>query len=224
MMRKVKIHPLTEDQVSQMAEMETSAWGPLGAGEDAIRHRLALGHTMIAGSVENLIAGAICFVETSQEPHDKERFPKTFGAYSSMTKSEPPRSLYVYNLGVRPEFRGTDLARRLLSEMIEHGRRAGARWLVGDGRCPSYAGAQDGTPDTVLPDPGFRETIDDWHRTGVTPAVKAITRDPLLRFYRRLLNCKFLHLAPDFLPEDTSSGGYRVIFAKDLDQSDGRRS
>jgi hypothetical protein len=54
--------------------------------------------------------------------------------------------------------------------------------------------------------------------------VKAITTDPLLRFYRRLLNCEFLHLAPDFLPEDTSSGGYRVIFAKDLGQPDGRRS
>jgi len=204
-----------------MVEMETAAWGPLGAGEGTIRRRLLLGHSMIAAFAGNRIAGAICFVETSQDPHDRVNFPKTFAAYSSMARSVPVLSLYVYNLGVRPEFRGTAMARRLLSEMTEHGRRAGARWLVGDGRCPSYAGAQDGTPDKVVSDRKFRQTIEDWHRTGRMPPVKAITRDPLLRFYRRLLDCEFLHLAPDFLPEDTSSGGYRVIFAKDISQQDG---
>ena len=60
-MRKVKIHLLTEDQVPRMAEMEMAAWGPLGAGEDVIRHRLALGHTMIIASVENLVAGSVVF-------------------------------------------------------------------------------------------------------------------------------------------------------------------
>ena len=130
-------------------------------------------------------------------------------------------SLYVYNLGVRQDFRGTSVARGLLREMIEFGHRAGARWVVGDGRCPSYAGGQDGTPDKVLADGKFRQTIDDWHRTGKMPATGAIIRDPLLRFYRRLLNCEFLHLAPDFLPADTASGGYRVIFAKDISQGDG---
>jgi len=149
-----------------MVEMETAAWGPLGAGEGTIRRRLLLGHSMIAAFAGNRIAGAICFVETSQDPHDRVNFPKTFAAYSSMARSVPVLSLYVYNLGVRPEFRGTAMARRLLSEMTEHGRRAGARWLVGDGRCPSYAGAQDGTPDKVVSDRKFRQTIEDWHRTG----------------------------------------------------------
>ncbi|RWQ36640.1 MAG: GNAT family N-acetyltransferase [Mesorhizobium sp.] len=216
--KNIRFHPLDKEDVPRMAEMENAAWGPLGAGADTIRRRLSLGHTMIAASVDDLVAGAICFVETNQDPHDTAKFPKTFSAYSSMGRSEPALSLYVYNLGVRPEFRGTDIARRLLSELIEHGRRVGARWLVGDGRCPSYAGAQHDTPDKVLPDQRFRATIDDWHRTGVTPPVKSIIRDPLLRFYRRVLNCEFLHLAPGFLPEDASSGGYRVIFAVDVTQ------
>ncbi|TIT34435.1 MAG: N-acetyltransferase, partial [Mesorhizobium sp.] len=89
-----------------MAEMENAAWGPLGAGADTIRRRLSLGHTMIAASIDSLVAGAICFVETNQDPHDTAKFPKTFSAYSSMARSEPALSLYVYNLGVRPEFRG----------------------------------------------------------------------------------------------------------------------
>ncbi|WP_149903767.1 N-acetyltransferase [Mesorhizobium sp. SARCC-RB16n] len=166
--------------------------------------------------VGNLVAGAICFVETSQDPHDTEKFPKTFSAYSSLARTGPARSLYVYNLGLRPDFRGTDMARRLLSQLIGYGHRVGARWLVGDGRCPSYAGSQDDFPNKVRPDLAFRQTIDDWHRTGVMPSVTSITRDPLLRFYRRVLQCEFLHLAPSFLPQDISSGGFRVIFAVDL--------
>ncbi|WP_154674612.1 N-acetyltransferase [Mesorhizobium erdmanii] len=199
-----------------MAAMEAAAWGPLGASQETIRRRLSLGHTTIIAVAEHLVAGAIGFVETSQDPHDREEFPKTFSAYSSLARTGPARSLYVYNLGLRPDFRGTDMARRLLSQLTEHGRRVGARWLVGDGRCPSYAGAQDDFPDKVRPNPAFRRTIDHWHRTGVTPAVEALTRDPLLRFYRRVLQCEFLHLAPDFLPQDISSGGFRVIFAVDL--------
>lgn len=216
MTKTIRFHLVSEDEVPPMAELETAAWGLLGAGPDTISTRLSLGHTMIAGSVGSLIAGAICFVETNQDPHDTANFPKTFSAYSSMAKSQPALSLYVYNLGVRPEFRGTNLVRRLLSEMLDHGRRVGARWAVGDGRCPSYAGALDDAPDKVVMDRRFRQTIDDWHRTGVMPPVQSITMDPLLRFYRRTLNCEFLHLAPDFLPQDASSGGYRVIFAADV--------
>ncbi|MGX8011747.1 hypothetical protein ACVDG8_023610 [Mesorhizobium sp. ORM8.1] len=201
-----------------MVAMEMATWGPIGANEEVIRRRLSLGHTMIVAMVENAIAGAICFVETSQDPRETEKFPRTFAAYSSFARSEPARSLYVYNLGIRPEFRRTDMARRLLSQLTDHGRRVGTRWLVGDGRCPSYAGAQDDFPDKVQPDPAFRQTIDDWHRTGVMPSVGSITKDPLLRFYRRVLHCEFLHLAPNFLPEDLSSGGFRVIFAVDLDR------
>lgn len=212
----VTFRQLIEDDIPAMVAMETAAWGPLGASEEAIRRRLSLGHTMIVALVETLVAGAICFVETNQDPRVTEKFPKTFAAYCSFAKSEPAHSLYVYNLGVRPEFRGTDMARRLLSHLIDHGRRVGTRWLVGDGRCPSYAGAQNDFPDKVRPDPAFRQTIDEWQRTGVMPSIEAITKDPLLRFYRRVLHCEFLHLAPDFLPEDLSSGGFRVIFAVDL--------
>ncbi|RWO40012.1 MAG: N-acetyltransferase [Mesorhizobium sp.] len=220
-MMKPRFHILSQNDVPLMADMETAAWGQLGAGEDIVRRRILLGHTMIVASVEDLIAGAICFVETHQDPHDTMNFPKTFAEYSSTTRSGPVLSLYVYNLGVRPEFRGTPLARSLLDEMISYGRRAGARWIVGDGRCPSYAGAQHQTPDKVLPDPEFRRTIEDWHRTGRMPSVDAIIRDPLLKFYRRTLQCEFLHLAPGFLPEDKSSGGYRVIFVKDISRHDG---
>ncbi|RAZ86628.1 N-acetyltransferase [Mesorhizobium hawassense] len=217
-MKEIRFFRLGTDDVAPIAAMETAAWGPLGASERTIRRRFSLGHTMIGAGVDDVVAGAICFAETTDDPHDTAKFPKSFADYSSMPTSAPALSLYVYNLGIRPEFRGTNMARGLLREMIEYGRRVGARWVVGDGRCPSYAGVQDGTPDKVLRDEEFRQTIDSWHRTGKIPSTRAITRDPLLKFYRRLLDCEFLHLAPDFLPEDVASGGYRVIFAKDISQ------
>ena len=142
--------------------------------------------------------------------------PKNFTEFSSLPRGEPPVSLYTYNLGVRPEYRGTNLARRLMKDMLRYGQEIGARWMVFDGRCPSYAGAQAGAPDKVRANPEFRAALDEWHRTGVKPHDRTINKDPLLRFYHRTLNCRFLHLAPDFLPEDKSSGGYRVIFAVDL--------
>lgn len=221
-MSKTTYFRLGTDDVSRIAAMETAAWGPLGAGEGTIRHRFSLGHIMIGAAVDGLVAGAICFAETTDDPHDTANFPKSFADYSSMPRSVPALSLYVYNLGVRPEFRGTNMARGLLREMMEYGRCVGARWVVGDGRCPSYAGVQDGTPDKVLRDEEFRQTIDRWHRTGEMPSTSAIVRDPLLKFYHRLLDCEFLHLASDFLPEDIASGGYRVIFATDISQGGGR--
>ena len=215
-MTKIAFHRIGEDDVPRMAVMEVAAWGSLGAEEATIRNRLSLGHTMIAAVHDKVIAGAVCFVETSQDPRDKATFPATFTAYSSLARSLPPKSLYVYNLGVRPEFRGTTLSRRLLARLVDHGRAAGARWIVGDGRCPSYGGAHEGSPDKVAINVGFRSTIAEWHRTGIMPSVSDLTQDPLLNFYHRLLKCEFLHLAPAFLPEDRSSGGYRVIFAVDL--------
>lgn len=215
-MTKITFHRIEESDIPRMAAMEAASWGSLGADETTIRQRLSLGHTMIAAVRDTVIAGAVCFVETIQDPRDRATFPATFTAYSSLARSAPPKSLYVYNLGVRPEFRGTPLSRRLLARLVDYGREAGTRWIVGDGRCPSYGGAQQDSPDKVAINAGFRRTIDEWHRTGSMPSVSDLTQDPLLNFYHRLLKCEFLHLAPAFLPEDLSSGGYRVIFAVDL--------
>ncbi|MBZ9859363.1 GNAT family N-acetyltransferase [Mesorhizobium sp. CA12] len=215
-MTKITFHKIGEDGILRMAAMEAATWGSLGATEATIRQRLSLGHIMIAAVQETTIAGAVCFVETAHDPRDKATFPATFSAYSSLTRSVPPNSLYVYNLGVRPEFRGTPLSRRLLAHLVDYGREAGTRWIVGDGRCPSYGGAQEDSPDKVEINADFRRTIDEWHRTGIMPSVGHLTQDPLLNFYHRILKCEFLHLAPAFLPEDVSSGGYRVIFAVDL--------
>jgi ribosomal protein S18 acetylase RimI-like enzyme len=212
------VRPLGPDEVPALAALERAAWpGPLQASEERIARRLALGHCILVSAGPDYLVASLCFAPTREEPFDRSRFPRDFATFSSMPRSEPVRSCYVYNLCVHPAWRGAPVVRPLMRAGVEHARGLGARWLVADGRCPSYAGAIDEGPDKVRADPAFRAAIDAWAATGQQPPDEELLRDPLLRFYRRMVACQFLHLMPDFLPEDRGSGGYRVIFASDLD-------
>lgn len=212
-----RIALLGESDVPALAALEEAAWpSGLRAREATIRARLALGHMMLGARGSSGLVAAACFTPTAADPHDRAAFPRDFASFSSLPRSAPVRSLYVYNLEVHPAQRGTPLVHRVIESVIAAGRQLGARWLVGDGRCPAYAGAQGEGADKVRADPVFRDAIEQWRASGNKPPDPVLTRDPLLRFYRRVLACRFLHLMPDFLPSDTGSGGYRVIFVQDL--------
>lgn len=207
----------TPGDTALLAALEQTAWGPeLAAPASLIERRVALGHRTILARSSGRAVAAASYVPTCEDPEDAARFPRTFGAFSSLPASAPVCALYVYSLGVDPRWRGGDAVRRVIDAVLADGRRLGARWLVGDGRCPSYHGSEAHGPDKVRASAGFRAAIDDWHRTGRKPADDLLTLDPVLRFYKRVLDCRFLALAPDFLPADHASGGFRVIFATAL--------
>ncbi|MER9314524.1 hypothetical protein NKI31_03265 [Mesorhizobium sp. M0659] len=213
----IPIRRLDLEDIPLLMELEAAAWvAPLQASETTIRHRLALGHTMFGAIDGDLLAGTICFTETSQDPLVRADFPRNFDAYASLPRSEPVYALYAYNLCVRPSHRGSNTAVRLLKEMESHGRRLGASWLIGDGRCSSYAGSSGEEYDHVKADARFRATIDRWNQTGTRPPLEEIIRDPLLRMHYRVYGCEFLYVMPDFFPQDATSGGFRVISAKNL--------
>ena len=208
---------LDAEDIPLLMELEMTAWAaPLQASEAVIRYRLALGHTMFGAIDGNVLAGTICFTETSQDPLVRADFPENFDAYASLPRSEPVHALYAYNLCVRPSHRGGNTAVRLLKAMEDHGRRLNARWLIGDGRCSAYAGSSGDEYDKVRADPQFRASIDRWHKSGIRPPLDEIIRDPLLRLHYRVYDCEFLYVMPNFFPQDATSGGFRVISAKDL--------
>jgi len=204
-------------EVPKLADLEAAAWpASLQADEDLIRKRLGLGHLMLVAAAPEHLAAALCCVPTHESPFDDTRFPRDFGAFSSLPHSEPILSVYVYSLCVHPDYRGENIVRNLIETGIGIARSLGAQWVVGDGRCPSYAGAEGNGPDRVRADPVFKAAIDSWSATGQKPPVESLIRDPTLRFYHRVVGCDFLRLCPNFLPQDTSSGGHRVIFIKNI--------
>ncbi|WP_018233876.1 hypothetical protein [Thioalkalivibrio thiocyanodenitrificans] len=210
------VRRMRPDEAPALADLESEAWpAGLQASESMIRKRLELGHQAVVAVLGTRFIAAACFYHTSQDPTDTGRFPRDFERFSTQPASEPIRSSYVYSLCVTPAERGRGSVQRVVDAVIENARSVGARYVVGDGRCAAYAGAAGPGPDRIRCDPLFRRAIDDWHRSGRKPGIELLIRDPLLRFHHRL-GCEFLHLAPDFLPSDTASGGFRVIFMKRL--------
>lgn len=215
-----QIRHLRVGEESLLLELERAAWPKaLQASMDLIRRRIGVGHCFLVAEGEQGFQASACFVHTSEDPTDTARFPTSFEAFSTLPKRKPVLSTYVYNLCVHPSSRGSSIVRRVGDAVIAEARNAGSRYLVGDGRCPSYAGAQGGNPDTVRLNQKFRTAIDRWRLTGIQPSDADLVEDPVLRFYKRILDCRFLHLAADFCPQDAASGGHRVIFAKVLVQT-----
>ena len=215
------IRPLHPSEVGALADLERASWPTsLQASGDTIRRRLDLGHDCIVAEVQGRLVCAVCYVLTAQNPNDRAAFPTTFAAFSSLPRTAPVVSSYAYSLCVHPDWRGQAAVFRVLDALLSTSREAGARYLIGDGRCPSFNGLAEPGPDRVMANPIFQETIERWHRTGVRPTDDQLIVDPVLRFYKRYLRCRFMHLAPGFIPEDLASGGYRVIFAVDLIEAD----
>lgn len=205
------------EDVSALAALEAAAWpGPLQASEDLIRHRLALGHGMIVAAMPDYLAAAVCVVPRAEPEFDAASFPREFSQFSTLPRSDPVRSVYAYNLCVHPSHRGERVVRDVISLGIQTILKWGARSIIGDGRCPSYAGSSGEGPDRARPDAVFHDALDSWAETGIRPPLEILIRDPVLRFYHRVLDCDFVHLARNFLPQDASSGGNRVIFVKQL--------
>jgi hypothetical protein len=205
------------DDISAMWALEKAAWSPpLQADIGMMTARARLGHTFLGAWAGDELIASCCFALSRLDPFIAGEFPRTFDEFSSIARSMPPLSGYVYNFCVHPTRRGEHVVRPLIEAAIKIMRDNGCRYLVGHGRCPSYAGAAASAPDSVKFNPAFRSLIDNWRTTGVKPPDNEIILDPVLRFYKRVLSCEFVYLKPDFLPADTASGGHAVSFIKTL--------
>lgn len=210
------IRHLRPDEWQAVVDLEEAAWPPpLRAGRATVEARFGLGHSMMGAWRDERLVGLGCYTLSDLDPREETSFPRTFAEFSRVPRSAAPTTAYTYNLCIHPAARRLDLTLPLVGRMMADAAGAGCRLAVGDGRCPSYSGSVE-APDRVRPNPRFRDAIDAWHRTGRRPSDAELLLDPVLRFYRRTTGCSFLHLRPDFLPQDAAAGGFRVIFLIDL--------
>jgi len=208
---------LCADDVPAILELENACWLPeIRASEETLRTRFAMGHISMGIFVGGHLVGLTSFSYTRFNPDDPSGLPETFKQFSSRPRHSDHNAAYVYNLNIHPDYRGELLTRKLIWTGIEQLREDNCVYMLGAGRCPSYNGSLGADIETIQPSHAFRKAIDDAMQSGTLPATSELIVDPVLRFYRRTLGCKFLKVAADFLPGDRPSGNFGVIFYKAL--------
>ncbi len=207
-----KLVTLGPDDIERMLELETTAFdSTMQADPGTILARFALGHSALGTcDQDGRLVGAICF-SVLEVGDDYDSLPSTFKEYSRQPVPEAPDSLCIYSLGVVPSARGMACARLLIRSAFDEARRQGFCQVLADGAFPSFAGN-----DQVAPRPAVRQMLERYLETGRFPEQSEFLQDPVFAFYYRLTECRFVKLLPDFLPEDTASGGWRVLLQRDL--------
>lgn len=213
-----RLTELTRENIPAICRLEQDCWPPaLQAGASTIEHRLASGHTLVGAWSDDRLAGLIAYRHVKFNPLDPNAFPKTFAEFASGNRQPEFNAVYGYNMSVHPALRGSQIIHDLLAGAIARVRADGCRYIVGDGRCPSYNGeGEDGNDKTISQSPVFRAAMDRFMNGGAFPSLQEFLADPALRFFYRKMQCRFLWILPDFFPGDHASGGYRVIYCVDL--------
>ena len=212
-----RVKSMGVEDIPEILELENICWLPeIRASEATLRARFEMGHISMGMFVNDKLVGLSSFSYTRFSPDDPGGLPATFQEFSTRPKHKNHNTAFVYNLNIHPDHRGDTLTRELIWAGIDRLREDNCIYMLGVGRCPSYNGSQDAGIEGIQASPEFRKTIDNATHTGRLPATRELIVDPVLRFYRRTLGCKFLRVVPEFLPGDTPSGNFGVIFYKTL--------
>ncbi len=212
-----RVEILCAKNIPAILELEDACWLPeIRASEETLRKRFELGHISMGIFVGNKLVGLTSFSYTRFSPDNLDGLPGTFSEFSSRPRCNDYNTAYVYNLNIHPDYRGKTLTRKLVWATVDRFRKDNCSYLLGAGRCPSYNGSQGAGTEAIEPSHAFRRTIDSAMQSGKLPATGELIVDPVLRFYRRTLGCKFLRVTAEFLPGDTPSGNFGVIFYKAL--------
>lgn len=209
---------LTREDIPAIRRLEQACWPPaLQASASIIESRLASGHKLVGAWSDGRLAGLIAYRHVRFDPLDPAAFPKTFAEFASGNRQPEFNAVYGYNMSVDPMLRGSQIIHDLLAGAIARVRADGCRYIVGDGRCPSYNGeGEDENDKAIRQSPVFRAAVDRYMSGGAFPSLEEFLADPALRFFHRKMHCRFLWVLPGFFPGDHASGGYRVIYCADL--------
>lgn len=205
------ITTLSEADLGTIMEFEAAAFNvAMQASAETYRARFRLGHIMLGYRTDRL-QGVISFSYGRFDPGDPSTLPGNFKDWSM--QSVPPSfdTAFIYNLGLRPDTRGTGAIQSLIIGALRRVVQDGCRQVVGEGPIPSYAGNGH-----VPCNPAIRAALDAHAAGGPAPEDELLFRDPHLALYRRICPCRIVRVMPGFLPADTASGGFRAMLFRDL--------
>ena len=211
-----KVTLLTIADLDALYLFECATW-PIGAraSKESISKRFELQHWIYAAWKNNAIIGVLCWRLGYFDPSNIESFPNNFNKFANAPNAKPYNAAYVYNLSVHPSHRGKPVAKYLMQSSLKEYHDPQLLYLVGDGRCPSYNGSHNSN-EKIEQRADFKKVIDQHFSLNMPISLNDFLIDPVLCFYYRMLNCHFNWVIKDFLPTDSASGGYRVIFYKIL--------
>jgi hypothetical protein len=213
---KFRLARLSSRDLDAVYAFECSAWPePLQASYQTLATRFELNHFMFGAWEQEQLIGLVSWRHAWFDPEDRSIFPKSFTEFSGAPNSNPHNAVFVYNFGIHPARRGMLVTQALIASIIAYIKSGHCKYLVGDGRCPSYNGSNT-TTEQVTPSKIFKAALDRQLKYGQEPSLQEYLADPLLRFYYRRLGCQFFGAVPNFLPTDSASGGHQVIFYKAL--------
>lgn len=214
----VSVIRLTHKDIERIVALETRCFiPPLQVAAETVRRRLDYEHFMYGAEAEGELVGLVCFSYGCFDPMQRGAFPPTLKELCCQPPVVHPNAVFIYNLELVPQFRGLGHYRQLLRLPMDQAKRDGLCFAVGNGRVPSYAGSIDGSPyEHVRQHPEVRDALDQFLAGGPFPDQSVLMRDPLLASYQRLLGGDFHWILPNFAPDDTASGGIRVIGYREL--------
>ena len=212
-----RVTTMSAEDIPEILELENACWLPeIRANEETLRERFEMGHVSLGIFDNEKLVGMFTFSYSRFSLNFPDELPATFKEFSSRPMGNNYNTAFAYNFSIHPRARGGTLTRELLWAGLNRMREDDCQYLLAAVRCPSYNGSLGADVEAIQPSPGFKKTIDTSIQTGKLPATRDLIVDPLLRFYQRTLDCVFLKVIPDFLPDDAPSGGFGIIFYKAL--------
>ncbi|MDP1694317.1 MAG: hypothetical protein Q8L34_02140 [Candidatus Woesearchaeota archaeon] len=220
----VKIKELKKTDLEDILRVETKAFiPPIQADKKVIGDRLNKNHIYLGAFIEgntDLLVGTVACRQDQFVPDFADFIVKhpNFEKWANR-KSEPvANALFIYSLGVVPEYRNGLVAKALIGKALEVAQLQKKDFFVGDMRVPSYNGSCYPGFEKIKQNHYVKSVIDESLLCGKTMGIKELAQDPIVGFYLRILpRLRALGITDaKFLEKDVPSGGRRVLVYQDL--------
>lgn len=231
-MTRLRLLELDHGSIDAMLAVERAVFiPPMQASGDTMRRRLDMGHVMLglAREDDGALAGMGCFSYAWLPPAGIDAlagFPRDEHEFCSWPVPKEFNAAFAYNLAILPRYRSYPVLRMLFHAGLERMQRDGVRYGFNCVRLASYNGSEaHGFATESIPQrPRLKAAIDRYLAHGVFPSREVLDLEPLARLERRLCDCVYRWILPDFAPWDAASGGHRLLGIVDVPAWQGGRS